>query len=89
MEDLRLQVQIGDNIYQASKKIEHRYHYTTGPLDPTKLGKNLWLHVNFGLEPTFLETMAYTAGISLPFSSNNQITAIIKADIDGRITSIE
>jgi hypothetical protein len=89
MNDLRSQVQVGDNIYEAAKKIKGRYHYTTGPLDPTKRGKELWLHVNFGLQPTFAETMAYTAEIDLPFDDNKPISAIIKADAAGTITNIE
>jgi len=89
MEDLRSQVQVGDDIHAAAKKIDGRYHYTTGPLDPTKLGKELWLHVDFGLSPTFLETMAYTADVSLPFDKNEAISAVIKADADGTITRIE
>lgn len=89
MDDLRSQVQVGDNIYEAAKKIEGRYHHTTGPLDPTKRGKELWLHVNFGLQPTLAETMAYTAEIDLPFDDNKPITAIIKADAAGTITNIQ
>ena len=89
MDDLRSQVQVGGNIYDAAKKIEGRYHYTTGPLDPTKLEKELWLHVNFGLKPTFLETIAYSADVSLPFDDNKPISAVIKADAAGTITSSE
>ncbi|MGJ8655541.1 MAG: hypothetical protein ACSHX6_03745 [Akkermansiaceae bacterium] len=88
MKDLRTQVHIGDNIHAAKTKITDRYHYTSGPSDPTKLGKELWLHVNFGLQPTLLETLAYTADISLPFD-NKPISAIIKATPDGTITTIE
>ena len=89
MSDLRSQVQVGDNIHTAAKKIEGRYHYTTGPLDPTKLGKELWLHVNFGLKPTAIETIAYTADVDLPSNANRRISAIIKATPDGTITTIE
>ncbi len=89
MVDLRSQVQVGDNIFEAAKKIEGRYHYTSGPLDPTKLGKELWLHVNFGLQPTFIETAAYTADVNLPFDDNKPISAVIKANSNGVITSIE
>ena len=89
MADLRRQVKVGDNIYAAAKKIDGRYHYTSGPLDPTKLGKELWLHVNFGLQPTTLESVAYAADVAPPFGSNKPISAIIKAGADGTITSIE
>ena len=76
MRDLRQQVQVGENIYAAAKKIEGRYHHTSGPLDPTKLGKQLWLHVNFGLEPTAMETIAYVTDAKLPFDDNKKISAI-------------
>lgn len=89
MEDLRTQVKVGDNIYAAAKKIEGRYHYTSGPLDPMKLGKQLWLHVDFGLQPTTIESVAYSANASPPFMSNKPISAVIKAGADGTITSIE
>lgn len=89
MSDLRSQVQVGDNIHSAARKIEGRYHYTSGPLDPTDLGKELWLHVDFGLMPSTIETIAYTADVDLPSNSNRRISAIIKATQDGTITTIE
>jgi len=89
MSDLRSQVQIGDNIHYVAKKIEGRYHYTRGPLDPTKLGKELWLHVDFGLQSSAIETIAYTADVALPSNANRRISAIIKATPDGTITTIE
>lgn len=89
MNDLRSQVHVGDNIHDAAKKIKGRYHSTTGPLDPSRLGKELWLHVDFGLQPTLAETLAYTADVKLPFDRNERISAIIKANSKGTITSIE
>ena len=89
MSDLRSQVQVGGNIHTAAKKIEGLYHHTTGPLDPTKLGKELWLHVDFGLNPTAIETIGYTADVDLPSNANRRIGAIIKATPDGTITTIE
>lgn len=89
MSDLRSQVQVGDNIHFAAKRIEGRYHYTTGPLDPTKLGKELWVNVDFGLTPSAIETIAYTADVDLPSNANRRISAIIKATPDGTITTIE
>jgi len=89
MVDLRSQVQIGDNIYEAAKKIEGRYHYISGPLDLTKLDKELWLHVNFGLQPTFIETVTYASDVELQFGDHKPISAVIKADSDGVVTSIE
>ena len=89
MNDLRAQVQVGDNIHAVAKKIEGRYHYTSGPLDPTKLGKELWLHVDFGLQPTSIETINYVTDVDLPLNANGRISAIIKATPNGTITSIE
>jgi hypothetical protein len=89
MSDLRSQVQVGDNIHSAAKKIEGRYHYTSGPLDPTDLGKELWLHVDFGLKPSAIENIAYTSDVNLPSSANRRISAMIKATPDGTITTIE
>jgi hypothetical protein len=53
------------------------------------LGKELWLHVDFGLKPSAIETIAYTADIDLPSTANRRISAIIKATPDGTITTIE
>ena len=89
MNDLREQVKVGDNIYVIASEIEGRYHYIQGPLDPTKLGNELWLHVNFGLKPTALETIAYASNVDIPFLSNRRISAIIKSKPDGTITKIE
>lgn len=89
MDDLRTQVKVGDNIHTAAKKIDSRYHYASAPFDPTKLGKELWLHVSFGLQPTTLESVAYATDVSSPFVSNKPISAVIKAGVDGTITSIE
>jgi hypothetical protein len=89
MSDLRSQVRIGDNIHSAAKKIEGRYHCISGPLDPTKLGKELLVHVDFGLNPSVIETIAYTADVDLPSNANRRISAIIKATPDGTITTIE
>lgn len=89
LEDLREQISIGDNIYQAASKIEGRYVATIGPLDPTNSGKELWLHVDFGLKATELETAEYLLNMRFPFSDNSRITSIIIADSNGVIKSIE
>ena len=88
MADLRQQVKIGDDIFEAEKRIKDRYHYVTEPYDPTKLGKVLWMNVDFGLQPTFVETIAYTADIE-PIGDNKPISAIVVADPSGTVTAIK
>ena len=89
MADLRSQVKIGDNIFDAEKKIRGRYHYVTKPYDPAKLGEKLCMDVNFGLQPTLMETFAYAADSRLPFDKNEGISGVVVSNAKGTITSIE
>lgn len=89
MADLRNQVKAGQNIFDAEKRIRGRYHHVTKPYDPTHLGDKLWMRVEFGLQPTFMETFAYAANVKSPFDKNEIISAIVVSDSSGTITSIE
>ncbi len=89
MADLRSRVKEGQNIFDAEKRIRGRYHYVTKPYDPTNLGKELCMNVDFGLQPTLMETLAYTADVKLPFDKNDSISAIVVSDASGTIKSIE
>jgi hypothetical protein len=89
MSDLREQVKVGQDIYEARKRIEHRFHFATAPYFPKEDHNELWMNVSFGIQPGPMETLAYTTGLRLPFSRGERISAIVKATPAGRITAIE
>ncbi len=88
MEDLRSIVSEGDNIYSARKKIDGRYHSVSKIYDPTKLGNELLMNIDFGLTPTALETFSYVTDVRIPFDKNENLGALIEADPDGTIRDI-
>ena len=47
------------------------------------------MEVDFGLQPTLMETIAYTADVELPYDKNESISASIVADASGKIIAIE
>ena len=90
MEDLRQEVKIGEDIFDAKSKIEDRYHSVSEPYDPSKDGEVLWMDVSFGLRPNALETFLYSADlpISLPSFGSGRISALVVADHDGSVMEI-
>jgi hypothetical protein len=79
-------IKVGDDIYEARDKIiSEGFRIQYGPAFPTKTRKYLMMVVDYGIQPTSLETFKYTAGIK----NDGLISGVIKADADGTITSIE
>ena len=89
MADLRSQVKVGQNIFDAEKRIRERYPHVTKPYYSTISRDELVMHVDFGLRTTQMEDFAYAFDSRLPFDKNERIVGIVVADATGTITSIE
>ena len=89
MADLRSQVKVGQNIFDAEKRIRERYRHVTKPHYRTISRNELVMHVDFGLRTTQMEDFAYAFDAKLPFDKNERIVGIVVADATGTITSIE
>ena len=82
-------MKVGQNIYDAEKKIRGRYRNVTKPYHNTISREELVMHVDFGLLHTELEGLAYAFDARLPFDKNEGISGIVIADATGTITAIE
>jgi len=78
---------VGDDIFEAEKILVAKgFKIKSGPSFATVNKDYYLLIVDYGESPNSLETFKYTVGIP---SKSGPITGIIKAGIDGKITSIE
>ena len=85
-EKVNAAIKIGDDIFEARDKlIEEGFKIQYGPDFPTKTRKYYMMIVDYGLVPNELDNFKYMAGIE----NDKLMTGVIKADSDGKITSIK
>lgn len=84
LEGLKSIVKPGDNIYTTQKMLKSKGIDVSDVHDPTGLGKNLSIHVHFGLSAGVIDGVKYASGVP----DEGSISALIEADGSGKIVSI-
>jgi len=85
MARLRSIVPIGSDIHKAKRNLEREGFETSEIYDPTKLGKVLWMNVDFGIQPGSLNTLFYTGDIE---HRSAPISGLVEATPSGKVTLI-
>jgi len=85
MSQLRGIVPIGSDIHRAKRDLEREGFETSNIYYPTKLGKKLWMNVDFGIRGGSMETFLYTAGIE---HTSAPISGLVEANPAGKVTAV-